>query len=122
MGGDEIVGGEHFFGEERRSHDERRSIERRMGHLERSLAVQSTLLTRNTEILDDIRNHINTPTNWPAWITTCLGSLTVFGALMYAAYIKPLEDKLQMIQITVDSRQQYVDSYIDNLNRNFNKE
>ena len=77
--------------------EERISLERRMGHLERSLASQDALLRRNSEILDDIRNYLNKPTNWAEWIGATVAVLLLSGTLLYTAYIKPLEGRLESI-------------------------
>ena len=75
--------------------DERISVERRMGHLEKQLATYDVLLRRNSEILDEIRVYVNKPTAWPEWIAATVSVLLVCGALLYTAYIKPLEREVE---------------------------
>ena len=71
--------------------EERRSLERRIGHLEREMAAHSVLLSRNTEILDDIRGHLNKPTNWAEWLMAALASASAVGGLIWAFFVQPLE-------------------------------
>lgn len=80
-------------------------LEKRMRHLEQELASFSVLLSRNSEILDDIRTHLNRPVNWPAWIGTAVTTLTLFGGLIYTAYIRPLEVRVNEIdRVSKDNR------------------
>lgn len=74
--------------------EDRLSIERKMGHLERSIATQDVLLRRNSEILDEIRQYLNTPTNWAERIAAGTAVLLLAGGILYTAYIKPLEDRI----------------------------
>jgi hypothetical protein len=78
--------------------DERISIEKRMGHMERELATHSALVKRNAEILDDIRKYINEPKRLPEWIAAMVAVLGGSGALLYAAYIAPLEGRVDRVE------------------------
>lgn len=78
--------------------DERISIEKRMGHMERELATHSALVKRNAEILDDIRKYINEPKRLPEWIAAMVAVLGGSGALLYAAYIAPLEGRVGRVE------------------------
>jgi hypothetical protein len=75
--------------------EERISMERRMGQLEKQLATYDVLLRRNSEILDEIRVYMNKPTAWPEGIAATVSVLLVCGALLYTAYIKPLERQVE---------------------------
>ena len=88
--------------------EERISLERRMGHIETTLASQDALLNRNTEILDEIRQYINKPTNWPEWIAAAVAVLVLSGTLLYTAYIKPLEDRLSNVRETATENRSYL--------------
>jgi hypothetical protein len=88
--------------------NERLSIERRMGHLERTMASQDALLRRNTEILDEIRQYINKPTNWPEWIAAAVAVLVLSGTLLYTAYIKPLEERVNAVRDTAVENRSYL--------------
>ena len=88
--------------------DERVSLERRMGHLERTMASQDALLRRNTEILDEIRQYVNKPTNWPEWIGAAIAVLLLSGTLLYTAYIKPLEDRFESLRETTVENRSYL--------------
>ena len=88
--------------------NERVSIERRMGHIERTLATQDALLHRNTEILDEIRQYLNKPTNWPEWIAAAVAVLVMSGTLLYTAYIKPLEERVSGIKETAIENRSYL--------------
>lgn len=90
---------------------EKYSLERRMSHLEKTVAIYGTLLERNTEILDDIREHINRPVNYQAWVATALATMSVFGALLYAAYIAPMDDRVTRLEMIVDSRKAVIEDY-----------
>jgi uncharacterized coiled-coil protein SlyX len=78
--------------------EERISIERRLGYLERTMASQDALLRRNTEILDEIRQYMNKPTNWAEWLVAAVSVLLLAGTLLYTAYIKPLEERVDYIK------------------------
>lgn len=73
------------------------SIERRMGHLEKSIATQDVLLRRNTEILDEIRQHLNRPTNWAERVAAGTAVLLLAGGILYTAYIKPLDQRIDIL-------------------------
>jgi hypothetical protein len=88
--------------------NERISLERRMGHLERTMASQDALMRRNTEILDEIRQYINKPTNWPEWIGAAMAVLVLSGTLLYTAYIKPLEERVIDIKETATENRSYL--------------
>jgi len=78
--------------------EERISLERRLGQLEKSIATYDALLRRNTEILDEIRAYINKPTNWAEWLVAAVSILALAGTLLYTAYIKPLEERVDYIK------------------------
>lgn len=78
--------------------EERVGIEKRMGHMERELATHSALVKRNAEILDDIRKYINEPKRYPEWIGAMLAVLGGAGAVLYAAYIAPLEGRVNRVE------------------------
>ena len=88
--------------------EERISLERRMGQIESTLASQDALLDRNTQILDEIRQYINKPTNWPEWIGAAMAVLVLSGTILYTAYIKPLEDRVADIRETATENRAYL--------------
>jgi len=81
--------------------DERITIEKRMGYMERELATHSALVQRNAEILDDIRKYINAPKRLPEWIAALAAVLGGSGAMLYAAYIAPLEGRVDRVEYEV---------------------
>lgn len=83
--------------EEDLSREEHLSLERRMGHLERNLAVHSAELARNTEMLEEIRAHLNKPTDWANWIMATVAVLGTVGGLMYGLWVAPLEVRMDVI-------------------------
>ena len=83
--------------------EERISIERRMGHIEKELATQASLLARNAQILDDIRQYINEPKRTPEWIAAVIAVLVLCGGVLYAAYIAPLTDRTTKLEAEVES-------------------
>lgn len=72
--------------------------ERRMSKLESSIAYNRATLSRNTEILDDIREHLNKPTITPQWVGVTTTLLSVICAVVYTAYIKPLSEDIKDMQ------------------------
>ena len=83
--------------EEDLGREEHISLERRMGHLERNLAVHSAELVRNTEMLEEIRAHLNKPTDWANWIMATVAVLGTVGGLMYGLWVAPLEVRMDVI-------------------------
>ena len=71
--------------------EDRVSLERRMSHLERTLTAQDAVMRRNTEILDEIRRHLNKPTNWPEWISAIMGIGGTLGVILWAVFVQPVE-------------------------------
>jgi len=90
------------------SPDDQLSIERRIGNLEQTLAAHSALMQRNAEILDDIREHINKPARTPEWIAATIGVLCTCGMLLYMAYIKPIEEKLGVVDRETGRNYEYI--------------
>lgn len=86
-------------------------LDRRIRHLEREVAQMSVLIARNAEILDDIRNLINKPVNYPAWIAVAIASLTMVGGVMYAAYIAPLDHRLYSVEKELQRRAPYIEDH-----------
>lgn len=85
--------------------DEKLTLERRMGHMEREMAAHSALLRRNTEIVDDVRQCLNKPTNWAEWVMAGLASASAVGGLIWAFFIQPLEIRTQLTdELTKENR------------------
>jgi len=85
--------------------EERLSLERRIGHLEREISASGALLTRNTQILDDIRTALNEPKRYPEWIAAAIAVLVLCGTLLYTAYIAPLEERMgDLKEMAVENR------------------
>lgn len=72
-------------------------VERRLGHLERNLAVYAHELARNSEMLEEIRAHLNKPTDWANWIMAVVAVLGTVGGMMYGLWVAPLEVRMDMI-------------------------
>jgi len=92
-------------------YEERRSVERRIAQLEQNLAVHSAILEKNTACMEGMRSDINRPINYPAWIASAFATFSMFGGLLYLAYIKPVQDGIQDVkEISVENR-----SYLRNI-------
>jgi len=78
-------------------------LEQRIRHMEREMASLSALLTRNTEIVDDIRNSLNRPVNWPSWIGASIGVASLLSGLLYTAFIQPVSLRVEFQQDMIES-------------------
>jgi len=84
---------------------ERRSVERRISQLEQQLAVHNALLNKNTEALREITRTMNARINYPAWIASGFAIFSMFGGLLYLAYIKPVQDGIEDVKkISIENR------------------
>ena len=98
-------------------------LERRIGHLEREMASYSAVLARNTEILDDIRQSLNKPTNWPEWITAVMGIGGTLGVILWAVFVQPVEiqvnaqaAKVEQIEYTLERNKDLFHNVISGIN------
>ena len=81
-------------------------LERRIRHLEREFAQVQVLLGMQANTINEIRDAINsirdamkpTPVNIPAWIGATIGTLSLFGGLLYTAFIAPLGTEISSIK------------------------
>lgn len=85
-------------------------LERRIRHLEREFAQVQVMLGMQATSISEIKSSLDgldakltaaitpKPVNWPGWIGSILGALTVFGGLLYASFIQPLEMRMHDIK------------------------
>lgn len=81
---------------------DRRSIEERLRHLEREMAAYVVLLQRHTDVLAKIEKKLEAPARIPEWIAASVTSLALFGGILYAAFIAPLDTRLAHIDNKID--------------------
>lgn len=77
---------------------EQRSIEARIGHLEREMAAYTVLLQRHNDILAKIEKKLDEPARIPEWIAATVSAMALFGGILYAAFIAPLDNRLDSMQ------------------------
>jgi len=77
---------------------DRRSLEARMGQIEREMSAYAVLLERHNDILAKIEKKLDEPARIPEWIAASVAAMALFGGILYAAFIAPLDNRLEHMQ------------------------
>lgn len=87
------------------------TFDERLRDMEVEVGQLKTSLDRNTQILDDIRSHLNKPINYPAWAGAFVAVVGLIGGLLYTAYISPLERDVERLEAITSEREYLIEDY-----------
>ena len=88
-------------------------LERKITHLDATVKAQSEAYASLMDVhqqrmeekiehldkkLDRVIDRMERPVNWPAWIGSTATVLGALGLLLYVAYVKPLEDRVDLLE------------------------
>ena len=72
------------------------NVEERLRELELQVVEMSV-------VLRDVHSSVSKPTNWSAWAGSVLTGVGMIGIVIYAAYIKPLETRIETLNNRIQS-------------------